>query len=123
MQFKVDHSPISGLIKAIVQGMQAKKAQDIRLVDLTKIPNTAVDHFVICSADTHRQVEAIANAITEASYKQVGERPWKQEGMLAKEWILLDYVNIVAHVFQTERRSFYALETIWADAAIACIES
>ncbi len=105
------------LNRAIVQSMQAKKAHDICLLDLRTIRHAVADHFIICSADTFRQVEAIADAVIQ----HAGEKPWKQEGWKAKEWLLIDYVDVVVHIFQTEKRTWYALETLWGDAHITHI--
>ena len=104
------------LKQAILQGMQDKKAQDICLLDLRAIRHAVAEYFVVCSADTFRQVEAVADAVVATSYEQTGEKPWKQEGWTAKEWILIDYVDVVVHIFQTEKRAWYALEALWGDA-------
>ena len=88
----------STLTEAIVQGMQAQKAQDISILNLKSIHNAVADYFIICSGNVKRQVEAIAAAIIETTYRQTGEHPWKQEGLTAQEWILLDYVNVVVHI-------------------------
>ena len=101
----------SPLIAAIIRGMQAKKAQDISLLNLKHVDGAVAEHFIICSGRAKSQVEAIAEAVVEKSYEQTGQRPWKQEGWAAKEWILVDYVNIVVHVFHTDKRPFYALDT------------
>ena len=102
--------------------MQAKKAQDICILNLQKIPHAIANHFIICSGNSHRQVEAIADAIVATSSQQVGEKPWKQEGLAAKEWILIDYVDVVVHVFHPEARTLYALEALWGDAIHTRIE-
>ena len=113
----------SALNEAIVQGMQAKKAQDITLLDLKKIQHAVADYFIICSGSAQRQVEAIADGIVEATYQQAGERPWKQEGLAVREWILLDYGNVVVHVFHQQKRPYYMLDTLWGDAVITHITS
>ncbi len=112
----------STLTKAIVQGMRAKKAQDISILDLKHIRNAITDCFIICSGNTQRQVETIAEAIVETTYRQTGEHPWRQEGLGTQGWILIDYVNVVVHVFCPEKRVFYALEALWGDAAVTHIE-
>ena len=113
----------STLQEAIVQGMQAKKAQDISIIHLKDIHHAIADYFILCSGNTPRQVEAIADAIVEATYRQTGENPWKQEGLTAQGWILLDYVNIVVHIFHHEKRAYYMLDTLWGDAAVTRIAS
>jgi len=110
------------LIEAIIQGMQAKKAQDIALIDLTHIDGAVAQYFVLCSGRAPSQVEAIAEAVIEASGEHAGQYPWKKEGWAAKEWILVDYVSIVVHIFRAEKRSFYALDTLWAEASVIALD-
>ncbi|XWN34684.1 MAG: ribosome silencing factor [Roseivirga sp.] len=112
----------ASLIAAIIQGMQAKKAQDISLLNLKHIDGAVAEYFIICSGRAKSQVEAIAEAIVETSYQHAGQRPWKQEGWAAKEWILVDYVNVVVHIFHADKRPFYALDTLWGDASTVYIE-
>lgn len=100
----------------VVQGMQEKKAEDIVVLDLRNIKSAVTDYFVICSGNSDTQVDAIMDAIEEHVHKNVGEDPWHKEGKSNKEWILLDYVDVVAHVFKKDRRSYYALEDLWGDA-------
>lgn len=104
------------LTDAIVQSMQDKKAEDIRVIDLKNIPHAIADYFIICSGNAKRQVEAIADAIVTASHQHVGERPWRQEGLAASEWVLLDYIDVIVHVFHAAKRDFYALDALWGDA-------
>ena len=111
------------LTEAIVQGMQAKKAQDISILNLKNINNAVADYFIICSGYANRQVEAIADAIVETTYRKTKERPWHQEGLTAQEWILIDYVNVVVHIFHKEKRAYYMLDTLWGDAAVTRIAS
>lgn len=111
------------LSQAIVKGMQEKKAMDIVVLDLRKAKNAVADFFVICSGNSARQLAAIADAIDEMVFKTVKENPWHVEGKQNKEWMLLDYVTVVAHIFQSERRSFYTLEKLWGDAKITEIKS
>ncbi|MEL6412985.1 MAG: ribosome silencing factor [Bacteroidota bacterium] len=115
--------PENTLTQAIVQGMQAKKAQDICILNLRAIRHAVADYFVICSGSSHRQVEAIAEAIVATGYQQTGERPWQQEGSTAKEWMLLDYGDVIVHVFHPEKRALYALEALWGDAVQTRIAS
>ena len=113
----------STLTEAIVQGIQAKKALDISILHLKGINNAIADYFIVCSGHATSQVAAIADSIIEATYKQTGEYPWKQEGLTTKEWILIDYANVVAHVFQHEKRAIYRLDTLWGDVATTRIAS
>ncbi|HRK53496.1 MAG TPA: ribosome silencing factor [Cyclobacteriaceae bacterium] len=111
------------LSQAIVQGMQEKKASDIVILDLRMAKNAVADFFVICSGNSARQLSAIADAIDEMVSKTLNENPWHIEGKNNKEWVLLDYITVVAHVFQNERRSYYTLENLWGDAKITSIEN
>lgn len=104
------------LLDAIIKGMQDKKGVDIMVLDFSKIGGAVCDAFVICTGNSNTQVEAIADAVHEAVKKATGENPFHTEGYRNAEWIVMDYVDIVAHVFQPETRSFYQLEKLWADA-------
>jgi ribosome-associated protein len=106
------------LIHAIVQGMQDKKAQDISVLNLQKIGNAVTNYFVLCSGQASTQIEAIADRIVEVGYQSTKQRPWKQEGMTNKEWVLLDYVDVVVHIFRQDKRELYALDMLWGDAEI-----
>ena len=106
----------------IVKGMQEKKASDIVVMDLRKIKNAVADFFVICSGNSDKQLDAISDSIDAEVFKKFQENPWHTEGKNNKEWMLLDYINVVAHVFLKDRREFYALERLWGDADITEIE-
>jgi ribosome-associated protein len=102
----------------IVKGMQEKKATDIVVMDLRKVKNAVADFFVVCSGNSDKQLDAIADSIDAEVYKALKENPWHIEGKNNKEWMLLDYIDVVAHVFRKDRREFYALERLWGDAEI-----
>ena len=109
------------LCKVIVKGMEDKKASNIVLMDLRDIFSTMTDFFVICSATSDTQVDCISNAIEEEVYKANKEKPWMSEGKSTSQWVLLDYVNVVVHVFLKDKREFYQLEELWGDAKITKI--
>ncbi|HOO09170.1 MAG TPA: ribosome silencing factor [Cyclobacteriaceae bacterium] len=111
------------LSQTIVKGMQGKKASDIVVLDLRKAKNAVADFFVICSGNSARQLDAIADAIDELVFKTLKENPWHIEGKNNKEWMLLDYITVVAHIFQNERRAYYTLEKLWGDAKVTQVES
>lgn len=113
-EVKDDDSKI--LSNAIVEGMQENKAEDIVVLDLRDIQNAVCDFFVICSGDSSTQIEGISSSVMRHTRKELSERPWSLEGKGSKEWILLDYVSVVAHIFYKETREFYDLEDLWADA-------
>jgi len=109
-------SPSERLVDAVVQGIQEVKGKDIVHLDLRSVPNTVCDHFVICHGDSDTQVEAIAGAVERMVRELTGERPWHTEGIQNAGWVLIDYVDVVVHVFHREKRTYYALEDLWADA-------
>lgn len=106
----------SKIFKAIVNAIREKKGEKIVSIDLRKIPEAVSDFFVICSAGSTTQVKAISDYVEEQVRTVCGENPYKHEGHQAAQWILVDYVNIVVHVMQSEPRSFYRLEEMWSDA-------
>lgn len=110
------------LSSLIVKGMQEKKANEIVLLDLRKVKNAVADFFVICSGNSDKQLDAIADSVDAEVFKGLKENPWHVEGKNNKEWMILDYTNVVAHIFRKDRRSFYALEKLWGDAEITEIE-
>lgn len=108
------------LAKKIAQLTLTKKAANVVILDLRKITDIA-DFFVICSADSDTQVKAIADAVVEGTEK-LGARVWREEGMSQRKWVLLDYVDIVVHIFHREARRFYGLEKLWGDAKSETVE-
>lgn len=105
----------------IVKGMQEKKASDIAILDLRHIQNAFADFMVICSGNSDTQVDAITTSIEDEVYKSARMNAWHKEGKANKEWILLDYADIVAHVFKKDKRRHYGLEDLWGDANIQFI--
>ncbi|MEX1191012.1 MAG: ribosome silencing factor [Brumimicrobium sp.] len=103
------------LCDVIVEGMKDNKADQIVVMDLREVENAVTDFFVICNGDSPTQVEGIANSIVRLTRKELKEKPWHQEGKGNSQWVLLDYVNVVAHVFYKELRDYYELEDLWAD--------
>jgi len=110
------------LSQTIVKGMQEKKALDIVVLDLRKVKNGVADFFILCSGNSDKQLDAIADSVDEEVFKTLEENPWYTEGKNNKEWILLDYINVVVHIFRKDRRQYYALETLWGDAEITEIK-
>ena len=102
--------------------MEEKKALDIVMLDLREVPNSIVDFFVICSGNSDTQIEAISESIEDEVEKHTTQRPWSKEGMGNKEWIIIDYVDVVAHVFQKSTRGFYGLEELWGDGKVISID-
>lgn len=114
--------PSEKLSEVVVLGMQEKKAKDIVVMDLRDVKNAVADYFIICSGSSDTQIEAIADSIDEQVYKQLKENPWHTEGKENKEWMLIDYVTVVAHIFKKDKRDFYSLENLWGDAHVEHIQ-
>ena len=111
------------LISHIVEGIEEVKGNDITILDLRDIENTVTSYFVICNGTSNTQVNAIVNSIQRTVSKQIQENPWHTEGADQAEWVLMDYVNVVVHVFQKQIREYYDLESLWGDAKVTTIES
>jgi ribosome-associated protein len=110
-------TPARILAQHAVDAALDKKAQDITVLDMREVSGVA-DYFVVCTGGSDLQVKAISDAVEERIKKQCNERPWHTEGYEHRQWVLLDYVDLVVHVFSTEKRAFYDLERLWGDAPI-----
>jgi ribosome-associated protein len=119
---KLTNLSSNDLCQLVVKGMQEKKALDIVVMDLRNVKNAVTDFFVICSGNSDTQVDAVADSVEEEVWKVINANPWHREGKQYKEWILIDYVDVVAHVFKQERREFYDLEQLWGDAIVTHIQ-
>ncbi len=106
------------LIATIIKGIDHVKGEDIQLLDLREIENTVCDYFVICSGNSNTQVNAITGSVQKTVSKELQDKPWHIEGQGNSEWILMDYVNVVVHVFQKQIREYYDIESLWGDAKI-----
>ena len=108
----------SKILKVIIKAIQDKKGESIVSLDMRKIPEAVADFFIICEAGANVQVKAIADAVEEQVSRECGEKPYRHEGYQALQWVLIDYVNVVVHVFQRETRKFYRLEEMWSDGVM-----
>ena len=106
------------LTRLIIEGMEDAKAKNIVVLDLQDIEHAVTNYFVICHGSSKPQLEAIADRVIEKTVRNLKAKPWHKEGFENAEWILLDYVDVVVHIFREDRRAFYQLEKLWADAAI-----
>ena len=104
------------LIETIVSAIEDKKGKNIVSLDLSGFDGAICSQFVVCNADSTTLVVATAAAIEEKVLEELGEKVWRIEGQQNALWIAMDYVDVVVHIFQTELRSFYRLEELWADA-------
>ena len=109
------------LITFIVKGIEEVKGKDIAILDLRAIENTVCDYFIICDGTSNTQVNAIVNSIQKIVSKAIKDKPWHIEGTENAEWVLMDYVNVVVHIFQKHSRDFYDIEGLWGDAKITSI--
>ena len=108
------------LAKKIAAFALGKKAHDVVVMDLRKLTDMT-DYFVICSADSDTQVKAITDAVTDGTEK-LGMTVWHTEGVSQRQWALLDYVDVVVHIFHKEVRKFYNLEKLWGDSVIEAVQ-
>ena len=113
---------IQQLIDVTVKGLQDVKGEDIICIDLREIDNAVCDYFIVCTGTSNTHVSALAGSVQKEVRNTLQDRPWHKEGFGNSEWILLDYVNVVVHIFQKEAREFYNLEGLWGDAKIIKIK-
>jgi ribosome-associated protein len=111
------------LSELAIYGMQEKKGNEIVRLDLRNVFSSVSDYFVICHADSATQVKAIANSVEDEIFKATHQEPWRKEGLEYGEWILLDYIDVVIHIFRTDKREFYGVEELWGDADIKYYKS
>jgi len=111
------------LIATVVAGIEDVKGKEITILDLREIENTVCDYFIICEGTSNTQVNAIVNSIQKKVSKELKDNPWHVEGTDNAEWVLMDYVNVVVHVFQKHIRSYYDIESLWGDAKTTVIET
>lgn len=105
------------LARLAAQGMDSKKGEDIRILDLRNIASAPASFFVICSGNVPSHVDALTESVHEIIKQATGQNPHKVEGQQVCEWVLMDYFDVVVHIFQKEKRDFYRLEDLWADAS------
>ena len=114
---------IDALIATVIEGIEDVKGKEINILDLREIENTVCDYFVICEGTSNTQVNAIVNSIQKKVSKTLKDKPWHIEGEDNAEWVLMDYVNVVVHVFQKHIREYYDIESLWGDAKMTEIKS
>ncbi len=111
------------LLALIIEGIENVKGENITILDLREIDNTPCDYFIICDGNSNTQVNAIAGSIQKSVSKELHEKPWHVEGTEQSVWVLMDYINIVVHIFQKETRAYYNIEDLWGDAKITNIHT
>lgn len=118
-----DKTSADQLITTIIGGIEEVKGKEITILDLRDIENTVCDYFIVCEGTSNTQVNAIVNSIQKQVSKTTKDKPWHVEGTDNAEWILMDYVNVVVHVFQKHIRDYYDIESLWGDAKMTQIET
>jgi len=109
------------LVEAIVAGLQEKKGRDIVVADLTGIPDTVCQYFVICSGGSPLQVQALAHSVGDTCRDRLAAKPLAVSGLGNAMWVAMDYADVIVHIFLPEPRSFYDIEHLWADADLRTI--
>ena len=109
------------LLEAIVAGLQEKKGRDIVVVDLTGIPDTICQHFVICTGGSPSQVDALAHSVGDVCRVKADAKPLAVDGLRHAEWVAMDYADVIVHIFLPEPRAYYDIEHLWADADLRLI--
>lgn len=106
-----------------IHGIQEKKGNDIVRLDLRNIHSSVADYFVVCHAESSTQVKAIAQSVEDEIFKALKLDTWRKEGQQNADWIILDYVDVVVHIFKTDKREFYGIEDLWGDAEMQSFKS
>ena len=110
------------LLEEILEGIKRLKGKEIAIIDLNTIHHTECGYFVICHGTSNTQVNAIALSVEDKVKEETGTNAWHKDGYKNSIWILLDYGDVMVHVFQKQAREFYNLEGLWADAKIKRLE-
>lgn len=113
----------TSISELVIHGIQEKKGNDIVRLDLRNIHSSVADYFVVCHAESSTQVKAIAQSVEEEVFKALKLDPWRKEGLQNADWIILDYIDVVVHVFKTDKREFYGIEDLWGDAEMQSFKS
>ena len=112
----------TSLIGEIIYGIEEVKGVEVNIMDLSKISNTVFKFFILCTGTSNTLVAAIANSVRKNVSKKLKEKPYSLEGIENQEWVLIDYVDVVVHIFRSEIREFYDIENLWGDAEIINVE-
>lgn len=110
------------LIDEIIFGIEDVKGIDINIMDLRNITNTVCEFFILCTGTSNTHVSAITNSVRKNVSKKLKEKPFSLEGLENQEWVLIDYIDVVVHIFQGDTREYYDIENLWGDAKITNVE-
>ena len=113
----------TSISELVVYGIQEKKGNEIVRLDLRNIHSSVAEYFVVCHAESSTQVKAIAQSVEDEVLKALKLEPWRKEGLQQSEWIILDYIDVVVHIFKTDKREFYGIEDLWGDAEMKSFKS
>ncbi|MES3017325.1 MAG: ribosome silencing factor [Bacteroidota bacterium] len=113
----------TSISELVIHGIQEKKGNDIVRLDLRNIHSSVADYFVVCHAESSTQIKAIAQSVEEEVFKALKLDPWRKEGLQNADWIILDYIDVVVHIFKTDKREFYGIEDLWGDAEMQSFKS
>jgi len=105
-----------------VEALQEKKGLDIALLDLTHIGNSVADYFIICTGNSDTQLGALTDSVEKELKEKIQQTPWRKEGTQQNQWVILDYIDVVVHIFMKSTRQFYDLENLWGDAKVTRFE-
>ncbi|MDM8158956.1 ribosome silencing factor [Labilibaculum sp. K2S] len=111
------------LVESLIEGLQKNKAVEIVKIDLRNIDSSVCKYFLICHGTSSTHVNGIAASAEKYVREKINEKLWRIEGYQNSQWILLDYADVVVHIFQKEYRDFYRLESLWADATVTKIQN
>ena len=106
------------LLDAVVKGLEDVKGHEISIIDLREIHNSIASYFIVSHGNSQTQVEALAASVEKVVFEAIGEKPVSVQGLRTGVWAIVDYFDIVVHVFHKDARSRFALEELWGDAAI-----
>ncbi|MBK9401024.1 MAG: ribosome silencing factor [Bacteroidetes bacterium] len=118
---KLEKNAVDLLSEAIIKGLLEKKGKEIVLMDLRGLSGAVTDFFIVCQGDSSTQVEALSRSVEEVVEIECGDFPAHIEGKNNAQWVLIDYINVIVHIFQPEQRDYYGIEKLWADAEIRII--
>ena len=122
MSKKTEERKSDTLVKAVIAAIKEHKGKEVVSLDLRGIETAVCNYFVVCHGTSNTHISSLAENVRKDVSKKMKEKPWHVEGESNKEWVLLDYFDVVVHIFNKEKRDFYKLENLWADANIQHIE-
>lgn len=117
-----NNSNVDELVEYVLEGIDDLKGEEVTLLDLRAIDSAVCDYFVICNGSSNTHVNSIVRSVDKNVKKALQEKPWHIEGMEHGEWVLMDYVDVVVHVFQQHIRDYYDIESLWGDAKAIAVE-